>query len=65
MGQSPEDIAADKGRTGLRVDDEHVEYVGRVVLNREAVVAQDQILWCVSRTGMESEKLWGVRRGRL
>lgn len=44
LSQSPEDVAADKGRAGLWVDDEHLEYVGRVVLDRESVVAQDQIL---------------------
>lgn len=42
--QGPENFTADEGRTGLRVDDKHVEYVRRVELDCETVVAQDQIL---------------------
>ena len=44
LSQGPEDVAANEGGTGLGVDDEHVEDVGRVVLDREMVIAEDQIL---------------------
>ena len=47
LTQDPENVTADKRRDAL-VDDEHVEDVRRIKLNRKTIVAQNQILQSVS-----------------